>query len=156
MPVTSLLKNEMVYQGWCPCMIYQLSESARMIMYARDHDPYIRMGSKSHKDCSGRGCTISILDSDSYEAKHVESSCRCKNLVLPDVENTLMSGEIPVIQHCQQSDSPVCLDSTSTTFQYLMFGRMVLIAQLKAAYPFAKFKGSRPLQKDWFPMEPFE
>ncbi|KAJ5844901.1 hypothetical protein N7534_008570 [Penicillium rubens] len=126
---TPVVKDEMVASGWCPFTIEVLSETVKMLAYARVCPPMVRESGSStstahmHRQCSKKACVANnIPDSGAYEPRHVVSPCACRKLEAgKDVVDLLLDGRVPVIKTkpaMQDTHEPAlcAADAASTTY----------------------------------------
>lgn len=109
-PRSAWLMERMIRQGWCPCVVEQLSHPcATFLYYASLLGPPT---SYDHIDCrsNGRACiAANVKEGVEYVSKHVDENCVCDFVVIDsknrsDLYSILEVGGIPVI----------CLDGDGT------------------------------------------
>lgn len=109
-PRSAWLMERMVRQGWCPCIVEQLSHPCATFLY------YCSLlgppESYDHTDCraDGRACVATnVKEGVEYVSMHVDEKCLCDFVVIDtrdgsDLCSFIETGGIPVI----------CLDGDGT------------------------------------------
>jgi hypothetical protein len=103
-PPSTWLIQRMIGQGWCPCIVQQLSKpDATFLYYASLLSPPRKGDDHSECRAEGKACVAAnVKDGVKYVSKHVVDACKCDYVTIDTgdgskVAETIEMGDIPVI-----------------------------------------------------------
>lgn len=111
-PRSGWLMERMISQGWCPCIVEQISSPCTTFLYYASLLGPPTLG-KDHSNCrsNSRACVAAnVKDNVKYVSRHVEDGCECEFVVIdtgPDskISLSVSRGELPLIQLSSENEN---------------------------------------------------
>ncbi|KAK3322618.1 hypothetical protein B0H66DRAFT_590333 [Apodospora peruviana] len=101
LPSTQLLLDVLQIRRWCPFQVGKITSSYNYALAYYFTRLFPKFPSEpGHKRCSETGCVASNIDLTSYEPKHTEPSCQCRQLSVraDEIRAIILGGGIPVVK----------------------------------------------------------
>jgi hypothetical protein len=111
---SSFLMKRMISQGWCPCIVNELSTPSTTFLYYSSLLGPPDLTDHSHCLVEAKFCSAKNVDSGNYKIKHISESCKCNHIYIPTgeeskVADAIRNGHIPVI-HVKDDSTNLIVD----------------------------------------------